>query len=108
NTAPAAPSSAEVLGMELAPLDDATRTELGLDARVAGLVIRSVEPGSDAELKGLQADDVITEVGQEPVGTLEDFQTYVTDAEAAGQKSVLLLIRRDGSPRFVAVALEES
>ncbi|MEM9757510.1 MAG: Do family serine endopeptidase, partial [Pseudomonadota bacterium] len=47
NTAPAAPSSAEVLGMELAPLDDATRTELGLDARVAGLVIRSVEPGSD-------------------------------------------------------------
>jgi len=38
---------------------------------------------------------------------VEGFQTRVDTAIENGQKSILLLIRRGGNPRFVALSLEE-
>jgi len=64
-----------------------------------------VDPDSEAAARGLQPGDVITEIGQRPVATLEEFRTRVDEAEEAGQTSVLLLIRRAGTPRFVALPL---
>ena len=49
----------------------------------------------------------ITEVAQQPVRTVADFTERVDTAADAGQKSILLLIRRAGNPRFVALALPE-
>jgi serine protease Do len=49
--------------------------------------------------------DIITEVAQQPVRSVADFSDRVDAAEEAGQKSILLLIRRAGNPRFVALAL---
>ena len=103
--APAQPS--RVLGMTLAPVTEALRDQLGLAAGTEGLVIEALEAGSDAAAKGLAVGDVITEVAQQPVSDVASFQASVTAARDNGQKSILLLIRRAGNPRFVALALDE-
>ncbi len=50
--------------------------------------------------------DVIVEAGQQPVVKLSDLQDRVTEAKDAGRKSILLLVRREGDPRFVALSIE--
>jgi serine protease Do len=49
---------------------------------------------------------VITEAGQQKVATLKDLRDRVSEAKDAGRKSILLLIRREGDPRFVALSVE--
>ena len=97
---------ARALGMELAPLTDQMRTEMSLAPNMQGLVVRAVEPGSDAETKGIRAGDIITEAGQEPVATIADFTARVAEAREAGRRTVLVMVRRGDDPRFVALALD--
>ena len=103
----ARPEMDTVLGMELRELDDDLRAQLGLNPGDAGLVVMGVDPGSEAADKGLAPGDVITEAGQEPVATLSDLRARIAAAKEAGRRSILLLVRRDGDPRFVALSLEE-
>ena len=101
----AAPDTTNMLGLTLSEISPEMSEELGVDAG-AGLAILEVEEGSEAETKGLLAGDVITEAGQQKISGIADFEARVEDAQDAGRKSLLLLIRRDGSPRFVALGLE--
>jgi serine protease Do len=55
----------------------------------------------------LREGDVITEAGQQPVERLKDLEDRVTEARDAGRKSLLLLVRRAGDPRFVALSVDE-
>jgi len=105
--APVPAPSSEILGMTLSPLTDEQRQRLDAQNVSGGLVIEAVDPASDAADKGLQPDDVIAEVAQRPAADIAAFRARVEEARAAGQKSVLLLIRRDGMPRFVALSLAE-
>jgi Do/DeqQ family serine protease len=50
-----------------------------------GVLIQSVEPGSPAEFRGLQANDIIAQIGQKQVRSVRDLQ------KAAENKSVLVL-----------------
>jgi len=49
---------------------------------------------------------VIVEAGQQKVVQLSDLEDRITEAKDAGRKSILLLIRREGDPRFVALSVE--
>jgi serine protease Do len=104
--APDAPKEMETLGLTLAPLDDDMRSRLGLDASVEGLMVMGVDPASEAFTKGLREGDLITEAGQQRVVRLQDLEDRIDEAKAAGRKSLLLLIRRGGDPRFVALSIE--
>ena len=53
----------------------------------------------------MRAGDVITEVGQEVVANPKEMRSRIESAEAAGRNSILLLVRREGQPRFVALNL---
>ena len=55
--------------------------------------------------KGLRAGDIITEAGQEKIASIADLNARMDAAREAGRKSLLLLIRRAGEPRFVALSL---
>ena len=99
------PSEQTVLGMTVAAADRSVRERFALPDDVRGLVIVDVEDDSDAFLKGMQPGDVITEVGQEAVATPEEMRDRIDAAEQAGRNSILMLVRRDGQPRFVALNL---
>ena len=104
--APEAPKEMETLGLTLAPLDDDMRSRLGLDPSAEGLMIMKVDQASEAYTKGLVEGDLITEAGQQKIVRLQDLEDRIKEAKDAGRKSILLLVRRGGDPRFVALSIE--
>ncbi|MDA7425289.1 DegQ family serine endoprotease [Thalassococcus lentus] len=105
--APEEPSKMELMGLTLSPLDDDLRETLELSANTEGLAVIDVDQDSEAYEKGLRGGDVINEAGQTSVKTLEELQAQVDAAKEAGRKSILLLVRRGGDPRFVALSLDQ-
>ena len=65
-----------------------------------------IDETSEAYEKGLRSGDVITEAGQQKVDSLSGFEARIEEAREAGRKSLLLLVRRAGDPRFVALSLQ--
>ena len=105
--APTEPQSQAMLGLTVTPLTADTVEKMGLPAGSEGLAVMAVDPASEAYAKGLREGDLITEAGQQKVVTLGDLDTRITEAREAGRKSLLLLVRRDGDPRFVALSVEK-
>ncbi len=103
---PAEPQSSVILGLTLQPYTDEMAADLGLQPGDKGLVVMDVDVASEAYTKGLRQGDLITEAGQQKVATLKDIQDRVAEAKDAGRKSLLLLVRTQGDPRFVALSLE--
>ncbi len=103
---PPAPEKKELLGLKLAELTDSRRDELGLPPGTGGILIEAVDEASAAYEKGLRAGDVIVEAGQQKIATIRDFEKRLDAVRAAGRQSVLLLVRRGGAPRFVALPLK--
>ena len=101
------PREAEMLGLTLMELNDEMREQLELGASVEGLVVVGVDETSEAYEKGLRAGDVITEAGQQKVTGPADLEDRIAEAREAGRKSLLLLVRRQGEPRFVALSVAE-
>jgi len=83
------------------------REELAAGDETEGLAVTDVEEGSEAFEKGLRAGDILTEAGQEKITSIADLNARVEAARDAGRKSLLLLVRRAGDPRFVALTLED-
>lgn len=102
---PEAPKELVVLGMKLSMITPDLRDQLGLAPDVSGLVVMEVDDTSQAYDKGLRSGDLITEVGQVKVTTPAELNERLEQARDAGRSSVLMLIRRAGEPRFVALAL---
>ncbi|MYM54750.1 Do family serine endopeptidase [Thalassovita mangrovi] len=98
----------EMLGLTLSPVTDQLREELKLKDSTKGLVVMDVDETTEAYEKGLRAGDVITEAGQQKLSTATDLQDRIDEAREAGRKSLLLLVRRAGEPRFVALSVEEN
>ena len=105
-TPPAAPVEKELLGLTLSEMTDDLASGLGLPAGSTGLVVTGIDETSEAYGKGLRSGDVITEAGQQAVATVGDLEARISEAKDAGRKSLLLLIRRGGDPRFVALSVE--
>ena len=106
NATPQVPETADLLGLTLMPLTDDLAEGLGMSLGDKGLVVSKVDVASEAYEKGLRDGDVITEAGQQPVATLQDIQDRLSEARDAGRKSLLLLVRQGGEPRFVALTIQ--
>jgi serine protease Do len=100
-----APHETEILGMTVSGLSEPLREQFDLESDVRGLVVVTVDPESDAYDKGMREGDLITEVGQEAIASPDEMRERIEAAEDAGRNSILLLVRRDGAPRFVALNL---
>jgi serine protease Do len=101
-----APETKSVLGLTLSALNDEMRKELGVADDLEGLAITEVDEASEAFEKGLRAGDVITEAGQQKITSIADLDARLKERTEAGRKSFLLLVRRAGDPRFVALSLK--
>jgi serine protease Do len=69
-------------------------------------VITEVQPGSPAAEKGLRPGDVIVEADRQAVNDPAMVAQAVRAAAERGDQTVLLLVKRGGQNRFVAVELE--
>ena len=101
------PVTGDLLGLTVSNMTDELREQLGLTDDDDGIVVVDVDESSSAFEKGLRAGDIITEAGREKVASVKTLQDQVEAAKDAGRKSLLLLVRRDGDPRFVALSLDE-
>jgi len=105
--APEPPHEEVLLGLNLGRITPDLRAQLGLAADDSGVVVLDVDQSSQAYDKGMRAGDLIAEVGQVKIATPKDFSDRLAQARGAGRSSILILVRRDGAPRFVALALDE-
>ena len=96
----------DLVGFDVAPLDDKRRAEFGLTPESAGIVVTEVRTGSDAEQKGVMPGLVVTEVNQKQVGSVDALTEMVNAARDSGKPAVLFKVTDPtGSSRFVAVRL---
>ena len=100
------PTTTEVLGLTVSTITDELREQLGLSDTVEGLVVSEVAEDTEAFEKGLRVGDVITQAAQESVESIADLNERVEAAREAGRKSLVLLVNRNGDPRFVALNLD--
>jgi serine protease Do len=96
------------LGVMLAELTPEARAQLDLPADVTGVVITDVQPGSPAAAKGLRQGDVIIEADRKHVSDPKMVADAVREATERGDEAILLLVKRDGQDRFVALELEQA
>jgi membrane-associated protease RseP (regulator of RpoE activity) len=73
------PDAGYWIGVECSPVDDALRAQLKLD-KGEGLVVLNVAPDSPAAKAGLKPFDVLTKVGDEPLGELSELVGAVAKA----------------------------
>jgi serine protease Do len=107
----AEPSVAEgqvrMFGMTLEAPSEEDRERLELGER--GLIVVSVEPGSEAANEGLRVGDAILEAGGRDVTTVVEFREAVEDAQARGRKALLVFVASQGGQRrYAALEIEEN
>ena len=100
---PTKPNEDAIDGAGLSELTDSLREEYGIDPTISGVIIMSVDETSSAYENGLRKGDVITDVAQKPIGSVEEVEELVSSAKSEGRQSVLLLVRREGQPRFIVL-----
>jgi serine protease Do len=101
------PSTGQLFGLRLAPLDEELRKKHGLDASTKGVVVTEVDPQSLAARRGVKVGDVVVEVGQDAVSSVADVTAEIEKVRKAGRKVVLLRIESaKGELRSVALPIE--
>jgi serine protease Do len=100
------PRLTDLVGFEVAPVDDALRAKFGLTPETDGFVVTDVADGSDADKKGMLPGLRVIEVNQKTVSTLEEIVALVGAAREAGRPAVLFkVLDPTGNSRFIAVKL---
>ena len=95
----AAPKETPVLGLTLAP------ASVVPGAGVHGVVVTAIDPGGRAAESGLEAGDVILDVGGRAVNTPADVRRMVVEARAQKKAALLLRVKRGDRSSFVAIPI---
>jgi S1-C subfamily serine protease len=82
------------------------RVQLSHLGSAGGVLVTEVTPGSPAARAGLRTRGIITEFGQQAVGSVDDLQRLLTDERIGVVTPVRLL--RDGRPQECTVVPSES
>jgi serine protease Do len=99
-TEPSGRSQGGRFGMAVEPVTPNMARQMGL-GNATGLVVNQVTPASPASEAGIRPGDVIKEVNHKPVASAAELQTALS---SAGDRPSLLLLTRDGTDLFVALA----
>jgi serine protease Do len=105
-TAPSAMPPADLAaGLKLAPLTGQLRRHLQIPREVSGAVVTAVPEAGPLSGADLSPGDVIEMINQEPVASPADAVAKLRAAAAGGRKTVLVLVNRHGSNRYLALSV---
>ena len=90
-------------GLSIADLSEEVKQQFKIDKSISsGVVIVDVKNDSPCADVGLMKKDIITQVNQETVTSIQDFETKIK-----GKKTILFLVNRGGIIMFVSPTLEK-
>jgi serine protease Do len=92
-------------GVRLAPLTDAARKQYGLDPKMSGVLIASVEADCEARDLGIVAGDVVTGAQGTPVATPDDVRRAVRTAHDQHRPFLALLVQGKSGARWVSLSM---
>ena len=97
----------DAFGLTLAEVTPGLRErfELGDDAK--GVIVTRVDEGGLAAEKGIRAGDVIVEVNQDEVDSIDSVRESIGKARQEGKKTILFLLEGQGGLRFVALRIKQ-
>ncbi|MEM1398935.1 MAG: Do family serine endopeptidase [Pseudomonadota bacterium] len=86
-----------------APIESSNLASLGVDLaeRDDSVIVAEVAPGGAAARQGVAQGDVIVRLGDRSIDSVADAVDAVDEARDNGRDTILALIERDGTPRFV-------
>ncbi len=97
-----------ILGMRLQPLTPELRDQLQIDEDIKGLLVVDVEPDSPAAEAEISSGDIITEVAQQDIETVDDFKKVIEQYGKPGE-SLLMRVTRPGErpmPKVLKIPTE--
>ncbi|MCP1199652.1 Do family serine endopeptidase [Notoacmeibacter sp. MSK16QG-6] len=92
---------ASLAGVKLGAIDDAARDQYAIADDVNGALIESVEAGSEAEERGLEAGMVVIAIAQELVTSPEEATERLQALVENGRQNAFLLLSRPDGETFI-------
>ena len=96
------------LGFRVAPIDERMRQHTGMDESVTGVMVRDVDPDSDAAERGLSTGMIIQSIDDRPIENLSDWNVALRDVEPGQVVKLGLWLPGDASRSMFVRAPEES
>jgi serine protease Do len=92
------------LGLTVQELTPKLAESLGIDDK-QGVIITDIQSGSAASEAGIERGDIILEINRKKIENISEYKDALDVAQE--KNSILLLIKRDKSTRFVVVELQK-
>ena len=101
-------ATGRALGLDLAPLNEDTRSRFKIDATLeAGAVVVAVRPESPLKEANIRVGEVVVEVGQKKIGSPEELAQVLATLKSEGHKTTLALIANPAAEmRYLRVPVE--
>jgi serine protease Do len=93
------------LGLKVAPITQEMKDRFQLGDDQTGVVIVEVAPSTQATDRGLKPGDVIVEVQQTEVNSIDDIKKRIEAVRKENRKSVLILVKNHDGLRWVPLPL---
>lgn len=97
----------DIQGMRLADIDSALRQRFGIKDDAKGVVVVELKRGSEAAKQGIVFGDVIQQVNDSKVSSLDDFRKALEGVRKSGRKNALLRVWRENTTVFVTIPTAE-
>lgn len=88
------------LGVSIQDLDASSRTQYGVPAGTAGVIVMMIQPGSFAANAGLQPGDVITAINGKTIKSAEELRAAMADVKWGEKIAVKIVRGKEGSKTF--------
>jgi serine protease Do len=100
--------NASDVGITVGPITEAARRRYGLDAKLTGALVSTVERDSEAQDLGIEPGDVVIAAQSSPVATPDDFRRMVSAAQAQQRPYLAALVWTKHGARWVSLSLDDA
>ncbi|WP_039758163.1 Do family serine endopeptidase [Bartonella queenslandensis] len=97
----------QLMGMTLSELTEDLRHRYSISDKLQGLVVTSVAQNSAADKKRIRIGEVIVDINQSAITTIDEAKKRLHKLRETGRKNALFIVARpDGELRFVTIPMD--